>query len=131
MRQKMKLIASPPPESPPVSTEIATLLGEQAEQPDKGAERALTQPAKALFVYNPGAIEEDAFVSEVAFLAGVFARSKIELAGYSRSMFDEALSVTLADKVVKKFGVTSEQLSHEKLSPHSLSPYRISISEAR
>jgi hypothetical protein len=131
MRQKMKLIASPPPESPPVSTEIATLLGEQAEQPDKGAERALTQPAKALFVYNPGAIEEDAFVSEVAFLAGVFARSKIELAGYSRSMFDEALSVTLADKVVKKFGVTSEQLSPEKLSPHSLSPYRISISEAR
>jgi hypothetical protein len=67
----------------------------------------------------------------VAFLAGVFARSKIELAGYSRSMFDEALSVTLADKVVKKFGVTSEQLSPEKLSPHSLSPYRISISEAR
>jgi hypothetical protein len=130
-RQAMGLISEPPPERAPLTDTITAMFSAEGTPSRAPTWREGAPPAATLFTIDPGKLDDNTLMSELAFLAGVFQRSELSLAAYPKSFYDEERSKALVASTIERFSVPERQLKAEKLSQHSLSPYRIVVSEAR
>jgi hypothetical protein len=132
--RSLKVLTTPPPEQSPVTGAVVAPLVLE-DPPPRATSQQDTKPTtedrkrEPLLVVDPGPgkLDEVALVEKVGFFAGVFARSTVRLSVYSRSVYDEKLTASLAERVRDRFDVADSRLLAHSAKPTSLSPYILEI----
>jgi hypothetical protein len=128
----LKVLSTPPPERSPVSGDVVAPLVLE-DTPKARGEKPTPQPAdeqeKPLLVIDPGAgkLDEAELLEQAGFFAGVFSRSTVHLAVFTRSTYDEKLTTALTERVRDRFDVPEWRLAPRAIKPTSLSPYLLEV----
>ena len=137
----LKVLTTPPPERAPVSGQIIAELVLAGKGDALGPaspvapfrSSAAAGALEPLLTLDAGKAKRDdaELVQEVGFIAGVFTRSRLRLAVYPHSVYDQKLSQRIAEQVSERFALDQERLVAHQVRPTSLSSYLLEVMPVR
>ncbi|HEY6729362.1 MAG TPA: hypothetical protein VI197_35370, partial [Polyangiaceae bacterium] len=133
--RSLKVLTTPSPERVPVSGEVITqlVLGNtqpapaRPSAPKPASPQAAAQTPLLQLNAGPASRDDSQIISDVGFVAGVFARSTLRLSVYSQSTFDKKRSEALVAQISERFDLGDGRLIAHPARSSSPISYRLEI----